>query len=470
MTTAPTPSAARERSGRGVGVLRQQDDGVGLAGVGLVDARVRAHEAVAGAADQAAVVGAQRARSVSSRIGLDVARVLVVLGGELAGAPPRLDVGQPRARGPRPSRRPCARSTRTSSGPSSDAVAQQRGQVVPGRTSGHARERRSSLTRRATSRSSSARVRGAAPGRARERGAQRGEVARGVDVELERRQPRRPDGRARRVGERRRGARRSRGRRRASSTVGGSSRSALVPEPWRSGTMTTPGAALGRAARRPRPDPAPGSRRARAGRAAPRVPPPSARRAAPPRTGPPRRDRAHQSTPRPLRRARPTRPRAASSPRTAPSASSTSPTIAAASSARSTPSGPQALLRAPERLDGEDGDRTHGARHYPRSAAANTSVSSATRRRASASPISTSVSSVGTPLARSSLTSPSIRPVVVGDDPVRVQRMPGPLHEQVGRALRAPRRAPAARPPRPAPPWLAARRRSRPPRGSARSR
>ena len=44
------------------------------------------------------------------------------------------------------------------------------------------------------------------------------------------------------------------------------------------------------------------------------------------------------------------------------------------------PGGSQTPLRAPERLPGEDGDRTHGARAYPRRAGGKTSVSSADRR------------------------------------------------------------------------------------------
>ena len=44
---------------RGVGVARQQDQRVGIGGVGGVDAGVGAHEAVAGAADQHAALGAQ---------------------------------------------------------------------------------------------------------------------------------------------------------------------------------------------------------------------------------------------------------------------------------------------------------------------------------------------------------------------------------------------------------------------------
>ncbi len=51
-----------------------------------------------------------------------------------------------------------------------------------------------------------------------------------------------------------------------------------------------------------------------------------------------------------------------------------------------------------------------GARARPLSASANASVSAATRRRASASPISTPVSSVGSPSTRSSATSPSSNP------------------------------------------------------------
>ena len=299
--------------------------------------------------------------------------------------------------------------TRMSSGPSSTRSRSSAARSSPGRTSGMPGSG-SSLTRRA-----------------RAARAARGSAAR-----------RRARPRARRAGRRgRRGCRR-RARATAAARPGRSRRAAWASAAWRAkepgpkAGVSTAGrieqervgaraVAVGHddarrprprpAARRPRPDPARGSRRARAGPAAPRAPPPSARRATPPRTGPTSSGSCTHSMPAvrlaALRRAHhddPIQP-----PHRAQRLEHV-PDHRRGQLGAIHPGGPQPLLRAPERLDGEDGDRTHGARDYPRSAAANTSVSSATRRRASASPISTSVSSVGTPLARSSLTSPSIRP------------------------------------------------------------
>ena len=211
------------------------------------------------------------------------------------------------------------------------------------------------------------------------------------------------------------------------STVGGSSRSALVPEPWRSGTMTTPGAAEAsssstsagiqrravpgheqdplRAARDRRPHAA--QRRRGLARLDGIVHPLDA---APSST--PRRADATTITP--------------SSPRTAPSASSTSPTIAAASSARSDPGGPQALLRAPERLDGEDGDRTHRRARLPPQRGRE-------HQRLERDPAAgVGVAHLHVGLERRHAARPLVadqavdQALVVGDDPVRVQRMPGP--------------------------------------------
>ena len=160
-------------------------------------------------------------------------------------------------------------------------------------------------------------------------------------------------------------------------TVGGASSSAFVPEPWRSGTITTPGSGRCRAARRPRPGRAPGSRPARAARARRRARPRRGRRARRPPTGPPRRGRA-----RPRRPARAPCPPARSSadttitpssPRTAPSASSTSrhrlgqraPLGAATAS-------PSRCLARPKDLMGRTASGAHARpRRYPRRAAAN---------------------------------------------------------------------------------------------------
>ena len=194
------------------------------------------------------------------------------------------------------------------------------------------------------------------------------------------------------------------------STVGGSSRSALVPEPWRSGTMTTPGAAetsRSSTSTGSKAGQSPGTSRTRcAPRATAVRTPRSAAADWPASTG-----SCTHSMPavRPAALRRTHHDHTIQPPHRAQRLEHV-PDHRGGQLGAIHPGGPQALLRAPERLDGEDGDRTHGARDYPRSAAANTSVSSATRRRASASPISTSVSSVGTPPARSSLTSPSIRP------------------------------------------------------------
>ena len=58
ITTAGWPrQRGAQRARRGVGVAREQDDRVGRAGVRGVDARVRAHEAVVGAADEHAARG-----------------------------------------------------------------------------------------------------------------------------------------------------------------------------------------------------------------------------------------------------------------------------------------------------------------------------------------------------------------------------------------------------------------------------
>src|SRR4051794_2200336 len=90
-----TPAFAQMNPWRG-GPVR--GGGAGRAGVGAVHAGVRADEPMAGAADEAAAVGAQQLdRLVEDD--LDVARVLVVLRGQRAGAVARLD-GRQRAHEP----------------------------------------------------------------------------------------------------------------------------------------------------------------------------------------------------------------------------------------------------------------------------------------------------------------------------------------------------------------------------------
>jgi hypothetical protein len=82
-----------QRAGGGVGVVREQHERVRGARVGGVDAGVGAHEAVAGAADESAAIGAQDlSRLVEHH--LHVARVLSVRGRECSGALARLDPGE----------------------------------------------------------------------------------------------------------------------------------------------------------------------------------------------------------------------------------------------------------------------------------------------------------------------------------------------------------------------------------------
>ena len=168
---------------------------------------------------------------------------------------------------------------------------------------------------------------------------------------------------------------------------GGLSSSALVPVPWRSGTITTPELLLVPAAQQAR-DLAGVEQRRVAGHeqhaleaARLRV---ADRRSARPPTGPPARCRA---APAPARRARPTRPprsavttATASSPGTRRSEASTSENIACASAWREPGAerGGQALLGGAEALHGEDRD---GAHRWPRP---DSSESSAKRRAAPA--------------------------------------------------------------------------------------
>ena len=88
------------------------------------------------------------------------------------------------------------------------------------------------------------RARPGRPARARvERGAQRLKVTRRVDVELERGRVRDPDPRPGCVASAAWRAKEP-GPNAGPTTVGGSISSAFVPEPWRSGTITTPGPAV----------------------------------------------------------------------------------------------------------------------------------------------------------------------------------------------------------------------------------
>src|SRR3954447_25172793 len=81
------------RGGARVGAARQQDERVRRRRVRGVDARVRAHEPVAGPGDDHAALGAhQLGRLVEDD--LDVTRVLAPLGGELPRAVARLDAGE----------------------------------------------------------------------------------------------------------------------------------------------------------------------------------------------------------------------------------------------------------------------------------------------------------------------------------------------------------------------------------------
>ena len=407
------------------------------AGVGLVDPGVRAHEAVAGAADQPPAVGAHSS-TVSSRIDLDVARVLAVLGG---GARPRA----PTAR----SRRARARAL----GLRDDLVGdgehvgrpergveprargdEQGGEVVAGedlRQAGEGVEPHAAASGRARGRAARAARGSAARRRAGgERGPQRLEVAGGVDVELERRR-RRPGrgapaaaraprgggttGAEGRVNRRRRveqqgiGARAvavgddhdaGRGRASNSST---SSASSAGQSPGTSSTRGPGG--------RPPSPPAIGRRRLPRldgvvhhldGRGAPRDP-----RCSPPPPRPRPRPRARARPPAPPARPRPS-PRASAElgPRTAE---------------------PSRCLARAERLDGKNGEGAHRAADPTLPARRRTPASPARPGAGrSASPISTSVSSVGT-RSRARRYQAVDEPGVVRDDPVRRQRVPRPL-------------------------------------------
>ena len=181
-TTAGRPGErGAQRAGRGVGVAGQQDDASGPRGVGGVDARVGAHEPVAGAADEHAALGADDLGRLVEH-DLDLARVLAVSSrGQLARPRARPRRRPARRRGPRPWRRPCAR--RRARRPARSVAAarggEQRGEVVAGPDLGDARaarRARSSAHRRAEAARACPRVCGAPPVARGERGAQRVEV------------------------------------------------------------------------------------------------------------------------------------------------------------------------------------------------------------------------------------------------------------------------------------------------------
>ena len=169
-----------------------------------------------------------------------MARVLVVLGGELAGA--LADGSMPASARTRPSAFETTlwATTSTSCGPSggssrAPAAASSAARSSPGRTSGRPGSAGAGALRRRGRAARAARAcaaRAAAAGV--ERGAQRREVAGRVDVELERGQAADAHRRARSVGERR-VAGEEPGPKAGVSAVGGSISSAFVPEPWRSG-------------------------------------------------------------------------------------------------------------------------------------------------------------------------------------------------------------------------------------------
>ena len=356
---------------------------------------------------------------------LDVARVLAVLGGERAGALAGLDVGQrphaplglrddlvrdrrARRRGRaagRAARRRAARRGRRRGGPPADPAA------------GEREVHRQTACAEAIP-SSSARVRGAPPARAASAARS---AARSPGVSTSSSSEGRRPIRTRAPAAWASAAWRANDPGRTRGRPPPAARSAARSCPRRGGRgRSRHRAPAPPAAPSPRPARARGSRPGRAAPAPRPAPPPRGRRAAPPPTARPPRGRA-----RPGRRARSGAARAASlellrghdddavqplhPPQRLEHVTRHRPRQRAAIV------GPhslaEALLGEAEGLDGEDGQRAQGTPEgYPRRAAAKFRASRATRRRASASPISTSVSSVGTSLARSSLTRPSISP------------------------------------------------------------
>ena len=205
---------------------------------------------------------------------LDVARVLAVLGGEPRARVAGLDVGEAHGARPRPWRRPCARRRGRPRG----RAARRRRQRAARRVVARPRPRAGRAGRaRAGSRHGGARpgrAGSAARGCARRRRAPRVRRSRsatrsagGVDVEPERLDLDHVVGDAGVAAAASWRARLS-GPKAGSIASGGDSRRALVPVPWRSGTITASGAAPRgrRSARRGRPGRARASRPGRAGR------------------------------------------------------------------------------------------------------------------------------------------------------------------------------------------------------------
>ena len=234
----------------------QQDHGVVVGRVGGVDAGVGAHEAVVGDADQHAVLGAaDLARTRRARPGRG-GGPCPSSAASVARARRRRDLATGAGSGPRPWRRPCGRRTSTSSAAAragGQRGGDQRGQVVAGADLGQPGRARSAVITApalscgcaragAASRACARRRRGSARASAsiaaRSSGVSTSSASDGtstVSASI-------PAARgvlhvavAAAGAERRRRAR-----------PGGVSSSALVPVPWRSGTISTDGAATGR--------------------------------------------------------------------------------------------------------------------------------------------------------------------------------------------------------------------------------
>ncbi len=309
MTTAQ-PRRSRRARAEASGSSGSRTTRVGRAGVGGVDARVGADEAVARAADQAAGVGSHELGGLAEDH-LDRPRVLAVLGGELARALAGRHVGEP---------------DDAALGLADDLVGDHehvgRQQLDPG-----AREQRREVVARAhlgqpgqglerdhpaaaaadSIRASSARVRGATPGRPASASC-RAWRSSGVSTS-------RPSERTSRDAHL--GPGRVRARRVAGEGAGAEGGLDHVGrgEQQRVGAGAVAvghdhharAARSGRAARRSRRGRARGSRRGRAAPARHRPRAPRGRRSAPPRTGRPRADRGRRTPPR----RGPRRPRAA---------------------------------------------------------------------------------------------------------------------------------------------------------------
>ena len=389
-----------------------------------------------------------------------MARVLAVLGGEREGALARLDVGE-RAQAAlglrddlvgddehvaraerRVEPRPAATSSAARSSPGADLRA------GPAAASSVAAAQRVSGARGASRVEQRARARRAAERARARRAARRGRRA------CRRRARARAGGRpAPRAGGggAPRGARTSRGRRRARSPSGGVDQQRVRP---RAVAVGDDHDARRRGARQQRADLAPGpSARAVAGHEQhPLAPRASAARDAPAAAADWPASSGSWTAVAPAARALAARrlrghdDHARRAPRTRPSASSTSPDHRARERARGRrprPSPSRCLARpkdltgrtASVRMRGRDlPPQRGGERRAPRAPRAAARPRRPSRRRSRAS---------GRSLARSSRDQPVDQPRVVGADPVGVERMPGPGHEDVGRALehRAARRA-----------------------------